>query len=67
VFAPAQFLASLIFPPDPHIGFLIANISLVLLGLGCFFFVVRRERPSALGWIWGWIVLESINGVGHVA
>ena len=66
VFAPAQFLSSLIYPPDPHVGFLIINIGLVLLGFWCYFAVVRRDRPSALPWIWFWVVLESINGVGHV-
>ena len=67
VFAPAQFLSTLIYPPDPHIGFLIANISLALIGLGGYFFVVQRERPSAMVWIWAWIVLEGSNGVLHVA
>ena len=66
VFAPAQFLSSLVYPPDPHGGFLIINIGLVLLGFWCYFAVVRRDRPSALPWIWFWVVLESINGVGHV-
>ena len=67
MFAPAQFLSSLIYPPDPHIGFLIGNISLALIGLGGYVFVVRRERPSAMAWIWAWIVLEGSNGVLHVA
>ena len=35
VVAPARFLSSLIYPPDPHIGFLIANIGLVLLEFWC--------------------------------
>ena len=35
-------------------------------GFWCYFAVVRRERPSALPWNWFWVVLESINGVGHV-
>ena len=58
----ARLFTSLIYPPDPHIGFLIGNISLALIGLGGYVFVVRRERPSAMAWI----VLEASNGVGHI-
>ena len=66
VFAPAQFLTSLIYAPDPHLAFLVINIGLAVVGLGGYFFVVRRERPSALVWIWAWIVLEGTNGVLHL-
>jgi hypothetical protein len=30
-------------------------------------FPVRKEWPSATAFIWFWIVLEIINGIGHPA
>ena len=65
VFIPAQFLSSFVWPSDPVVGFLIINISLVALGFWCYLTRVRPERPSARAWVWFWIALEAVNGVGH--
>lgn len=66
VFAPAQVLTSIVYPPDPFVGFLIVNIGLVLFGFLGYFAIVRPERRGAIFWIQGGIVLEATNGLGHV-
>jgi hypothetical protein len=65
-FPPASFLTGLI-SPDRRVGFIVINTALVAFGLWCLFFPVRKEWPTASGFIWFWIVLETINGVGHPA
>jgi hypothetical protein len=63
-FPAATFLTGLI-APDRELGFIIINGSLVAFGLWCAVWPVRREWPSATLVVWFWIVLETINGVGH--
>ncbi|MGI9625587.1 MAG: HXXEE domain-containing protein [Longimicrobiales bacterium] len=65
VFVPAQFLSSFVWPPNPVVGFLIINVSLVALGFWCYFRVVRTDHRSLRAWVWFFVVLQSINGVGH--
>lgn len=65
VFPPARFLSSTVWPWNPVIGFLIINVGLVMLMIWCLLRVVRPERSSARAWIWGFVALEGINGVGH--
>ena len=43
-----------------------AAMSLVLLGLWCWFARVRPGRPSALGVAWFWALLEVANGGAHL-
>jgi hypothetical protein len=63
-FSPARFLTGMI-SSDRELGFIVANSALVAFGLWCLLFPVRKEWPSAAAFIWFWIVLETINGVGH--
>jgi hypothetical protein len=63
-FPPARFLTGLI-PADPALAFLMLNIALVAFGVWCLLWPVRRNWPSASGLLWFWIVIETINGVGH--
>src|SRR4051812_11923239 len=63
-FPPARFLTGVI-SPDRELGFIVINSGLVAFGLWCLLFPVRKESPSAAGFIWLWIVVESINAVGH--
>ena len=63
-FAPARFVVGLI-SENPETGFLIANISIILFGVWCALYPVRRQWPSASGFLWFWVVLETINGLGH--
>ena len=65
-FPPARFLTGMI-SSDRELGFIAINSALVAFGLWCLLFPVRKEWPSAAGFMWFWIVLETINGVGHPA
>lgn len=65
-FPPARFLTGMI-SSDREPGFIVINSALVAFGLWCLLFPVRKEWPSAAWVIWFWIVLETINGVGHPA
>lgn len=64
VFAPARFVSGLI-SQDLERGFLICNIVLVLFGLWCFLWPVRRGWPAAVPLAWLWIGIELLNGIGH--
>jgi hypothetical protein len=65
-FPPAAYLTGLL-ATDRRIGFLIINIGLILFGVWCFLVPVRRNWKSATGFMWFWIIIETINGVGHPA
>jgi len=64
VFAPARFVSGLI-SSDLQRGFLIFNVALVIFGLWCFLWPVRRRWRSLASFIWLWATIEIINGVGH--
>lgn len=63
-FPPARFLAGLI-SANREVGFVILNVALVAFGFWCLLWPVRRDWRSAVGLMWFWIVIETINGVGH--
>ena len=63
-FPPARAVSGLIFQ-DLERGFLVFNLALVAFGVWCFLWPVRRGWPSATPLAWGWVVIETINGVGH--
>jgi hypothetical protein len=64
VFPPARFVSGLI-SHDLKLGFVIFNVGLLLFGLWCFLWPVRRRWPSAVPLVWFWIAIELINGIGH--
>lgn len=64
VFAPAIFLSNMV-SSNPERGFLIINICLFIFGLLCWIYMASRNRLSP-GVIWLWVVLETINGIGHI-
>ena len=64
VFPPARFLTGII-ANNRETGFLIINIGLFLFGLWCWLFPVRKGYASAARFIWFWIIIEIINGIGH--
>jgi hypothetical protein len=64
VFPPARFVSGLV-SQDLRRGFIIANIALLLFGLWCFFWPMRRRWRSALAIGWIWVIIELINGVVH--
>jgi hypothetical protein len=63
-FPPARFLTSLV-SSNLEVGFIIINGALVGFGLWCLLWPVRLRWPSAAGLMWFWVVIETINGVGH--
>ena len=62
---PLARLVSSLVSDDLERGFLILNISLVAFGLWCWWSPMRRNWPVAVPLAWGWVVLETINGIGH--
>ena len=64
VFPPAKFLTSL-FSENHEKGFLIVNIGLLTFGILCWWFPIRGNYSAAKGILWFWIILETINGIGH--
>ena len=63
-FPPARFVTGLVSQDLAH-GFLILNVGLVGFGVWCLRWPVHRKRPSAVPILWGWTVVEIINGIGH--
>ncbi len=65
-FPPAQFLTGLV-SADLERGFIVINLSVVALGICCYWWPVRRRWASATLIAWLWIGLELVNGIGHPA
>jgi hypothetical protein len=64
VFPPARFLSGLI-STDLRRGFVIINVALVLFGVWCYVWPIRRTWRSAAVFVWFWVTIELINGIGH--
>lgn len=65
-FPPAAFLSGLV-SGDRELGFVMINAALVAFGIWCFLWPVRKQWSVAPRLAWVWIVIETINGVGHPA
>ncbi|MEZ4585283.1 MAG: HXXEE domain-containing protein [Gemmatimonadales bacterium] len=63
-FPPARLLTGLV-SANRELGFLVINLALVAFGLWCWLGPVRRRPDAAAGFVWFWVVVELINGVGH--
>ena len=63
-FPPATFLTGLV-SSNLEVGFLVINVSLVLFGLACYWWPIRKGWSSAVALAWLWVVIEAINGIGH--
>lgn len=63
-FPPARFLTALV-SADRELGFIVINGSLVAFGVWCWLWPVRRGWAGARVFVWVWVVIEVINGVGH--
>ena len=63
-FPPARFVAGLV-SNDLERGFVSLNICIVAFGAWCYFWPVRRQWRGAAAILWGWIVVETINGIVH--
>lgn len=64
VFAPARFVSGLV-SNDLRTGFAVVNIALVSFGIWCYVARVRPGHVSAPNWVWPWVIVECLNGVGH--
>jgi hypothetical protein len=65
VLAPARFVSGLI-SRNLAFGFAVGNLAIVLFGVWTYLARVRPPHASARGWAWFWVVLETLNGLGHV-
>jgi len=63
-FPPAQLVSGLI-SSNLERGFLIANLILVTFGLACWLGPVRRGRAAGIPLARTWVVIESVNAIGH--
>lgn len=63
-FPPARFLTGLL-SSDRELAFLLLNVAIVAFGVWCLVWPVRGNWPSASRLMWLWVVIETINGVGH--
>ena len=65
-FPPARFVSGLV-SDDLQSGFIFLNVCIVTFGAWCYIWPVRRQWPIATPILWGWIVVETINGIVHPA
>jgi hypothetical protein len=66
VFGPARFVSGLV-SDNLQLGFAVANIAIVALGIACYVVWVRPGRPAARTCVWIWALVECVNGIGHPA
>ena len=64
VFVPARFVSGLV-SDDLRTGFAIVNIALVAFGVWCYLARVRPSHVSVRQWVWPWVFVEGVNGLGH--
>ncbi len=63
-FPPARFLSGLI-SADLERGFVAINLTVVVLGIWCYWWPVRRGWASAAPIAWIWVAVELANGFAH--
>ena len=63
-FPPARFVSGLV-SADLERGFVAINISVVALGICCYWWPVRRDWASAAPIAWIWVAVELVNGFSH--
>ena len=65
VFAPARFVSGLI-GEDLATGFIVINAAVVALGIWCYLGPVRSGQGAGRVVAWSWLVVELVNGAGHI-
>jgi hypothetical protein len=63
-FPPAAYLTGLV-SADRELGFIIINVALAAFGVWCLLWPVGKAWASAAIFAWIWVVIETINGIGH--
>jgi Protein of unknown function with HXXEE motif len=66
VLPPAQFISGLI-SKNLQTGFIIFNVGLFVFGVFCWRLLVVKNYSTTPVFIFFWIIIEIINGVGHPA
>ena len=64
VFLPAKYVTSIV-SNNNEIGFLVINTGLFIFGLICWLFIINKKFLYVRVFIWFWIAIEIINGIGH--
>jgi hypothetical protein len=64
VYPPATFLSGLV-STNLKTGFIIINVSLFII-LMLTWLTTFSKSYSTRGILWIWIILETINGIGHI-
>jgi len=65
-FPPAAFVSSLV-SSNREFGFIAVNIALLSFGIWCLLWPVRKQWLSAPAFIWLWVSITVLNGIGHIA
>ena len=65
-FPPAAFVSSLV-SSNREFGFVAVNIALLSFGIWCLLWPVRKQWLSAPAFIWLWVSITVLNGIGHIA
>ena len=63
-FPPATFLCGLV-SENLETGFLIINYGMFIFGILAWFFIIRKDRIGSSFFLWFWIFIEIVNGIGH--
>ena len=66
IYTPAIFICNLI-SSNPEKGFLIINSLFIIISLVYRGFSIRKNQPAAYPLLWIWIVLQTVNVIGHIA
>jgi len=64
VLPPAAFISGLV-SSDLRTGFMIINLGIFVFGVFSFFAATSPKHIRLPGLIWGWVIVETINGIGH--
>jgi hypothetical protein len=64
VFAPARFVSGLI-STNLRTGFIAVNLAFVAFDFWCYAVPVQEGLSAAMPFLWFWIVVELLNGIGH--
>ena len=66
IYTPAIFICNLI-SSNPERGFLLINTVFIILSFTYWFFSLTKKHSSSYSLIWFWIVLQTLNVIGHIA
>ena len=64
VFLPAKYFTNIV-SNNHEIGFLLINTGLFIFGLICWLIIINKKFLYVRIFIWVWIAIEIINGIGH--